>query len=255
MDISVLKSKVMSDSPDAWALFDGEEVTGCLDKVLSFKYLGVESMLSPARGAGLMRKRALNIAARYKACCMRVSRSGPDVVQVGMATWCNIAIPSILFGCESIPFTITAIDKIESMQSAVAKSMTGLPVSAPNLVAQTVLGLKYFRQKLYEAQLKFFLRVAKLDRGMWSRDALECHLAGSWVSPYIANIARIKREVGMVTGPVSNKHVKIALDRHFLGVVNAKIVTMDLPALEPIDNFRIMDHVQESKESQVICTV
>ena len=87
------------------------------------------------------------------------------------------------------------------------------------------------------------------------RDALECHLAGSWVSPYIANIARIKREVGMVTGPVSNKHVKIALDRHFLGVVNAKIVTMDLPALEPIDNFRIMDHVQESKESQVICTV
>jgi hypothetical protein len=120
-------------------------------------------------------------------------------------------------------------------------------------VAQTVLTLKYFRHKLYEAQLKFFLRVCKLDRTRWSRDAMECHLGGGWVSPYIANIARIKMEVGMVAGPISKRHVVIALDRHFLGVVNARIFAMDLPALEPIDKFVIMDHVGESTESQVKC--
>ena len=255
MDVSISKSKVISVCPDVWAMFDGEEVTGCLDKVLSFKYLGVESMLSPARGAALMRKRALSLARRYKACCMRVSRSGPDIVEVGLATWCNIAVPSILYGCESVPFTVTAIDEIERMQSAVAKSVTGLPVSAPNLVAQTVLGLKYFCHKLYDAQLKFFLRVCKLDRARWSRDAMECHLAGNWVSPYIANIMRIKMEVGMGKGPISNRHVEIALDRHFIRVINDRIFAMDLPALEAIDKFVIMDHVQESKESQVICTV
>ena len=138
------------------------------------------------------------------------------------------------------------------MQAAVAKSVTGLPVSAPNLVAQTVLGLKYFRHKTYAAQLKFFLRVCKLDRGRWSRDAMECHMAGRWVSPYIANIAKIKMEVGMVAGPVSMKHVDIALDRHFVRVVNDKIFAMDLPGLEAIDKFAKMDHVEESKESQVI---
>ena len=253
MDVSISKSKVMSVCLDAWAMFDGEEVTGCLDKVLSFKYLGVESMLSPARGAALMRKRALGLARRYKACCMRVSRSGPDVVEVGLATWCNIALPSILYGCESVPFTTTAMDEIERMQAAVAKSLTGLPLSAPNLVAQTVLGLKYFRHKLYEAQLKFFLRVCKLDRTRWSRDAMECHLGGGRVSPYIANIAMIKMEVDMVAGPISKRHVEIALDRHFLGVVNARIFAMDLPALEPNDKFVIMDHVGESTESQVKC--
>ena len=255
MDVSVSKSKIMSTSSDAWAMFDGEEVTGCLDKVLSFKYLGVETRLSPARAADLMRKRALNLARRYKACCMRVSRSGPDTVEVGMATWCNIAIPSILYGCESVPFTVTAMDEIDRMQAAVAKSVTGLPVSAPNLVAQTVLGLKYFRHKLYEAQLKFFLRVCKLDRSRWSRDALECHLSGGWISPYIDNIAKIKTEIGMVVGPVSKRHVEIVLDRHFLGVVNSKILAMDLPALKAIDEFVIMDHVGESRGSQVICNV
>ena len=84
MDVSLSKSKAMSGSSDVWAMFDGEEVTGCLEKVLQFKYLGVESALSPARSTDLMRKRALNLARRYKACCMRVSRSGPDVVEVDL---------------------------------------------------------------------------------------------------------------------------------------------------------------------------
>ena len=253
MVVAISKSKAMSTSTEFWAMFDGEEVTGCLEKVLTFKYLGVESALSPARSAYLMRKRALGLARRYKACCLRVSRSGPDTVQVAMATWNNIAIPSIMYGCESVPFNDTVLNEIERMQAAVVKSVTGLPVSAPNLVAQTVMGLKYFRHRMYEAQLKFFLRVCRLDRGRWSRDAMECHLAGRWVSPYMAYVARMKMEVGMVAGPRSNRHVELALDHHFLGVANAKISAMDLPALETIDKFAAMNHVEESKASQVLC--
>ena len=253
MCVSVLKSKVMSVSPDAWAMFDGEEVTGCLDKVLMFKYLGVESALSPARSADMMRKRALNLARKYKACCMRVSRSGPDKVKVAMATWCNIAIPSIMYGCESVPFTDTVIDSVDRMQSSVAKNVAGLTMCAPNLVAQTVLGLKMFRHKLFEAQLKFFMRVCRLDRSRWSRDAMECHLAGKWVSPYMAYITRVKMEVGMVAGPRSKHHVDLVLDHHFLRLINNRIFAMDLPALKPIDKFEMMYHVEESNESQVTC--
>ena len=253
MQVSVLKSKAMSDSPDLWAMFDGEEVTGCLDKVLAFKYLGMESTLSPARSANLMRKRALNLARRYKACCLRVSRSGPDTIEVGLATWNNIAMPSVMYGCEAVPFNNTALDSIDRMQAAVAKGLTGLPVSAPNLVAQTVLGMRYARHRIYEAQLKFFLRVCMLDRGRWSRDAMECHLAGRWISPYIAHITKVKMEVGMVAGPISKRHVEIVLDHHFLAVTNAKISALHLPALEPIDKFAVMGHVEESDESQVLC--
>ena len=82
---------------------------------------------------------------------------------------------------------------------------------------------------------------------------MECHLAGRWISPYIAHITKVKMEVGMVAGPISKRHVEIVLDHHFLAVTNAKISALHLPALEPIDKFAVMGHVEESDESQVLC--
>ena len=81
---------------------------------------------------------------------------------------------------------------------------------------------------------------------------MECHLSGRWVSPYIAHITRIKMEVGMVQGPVSNKHVDLVLNYHFLRKTNEKIKQMNLPALHPIDAFKLREHVEESEESQVL---
>ena len=45
LKLSVSKSKVMSSCQDLWELFDGGEIIGCLEKVLQFKYLGVETCL------------------------------------------------------------------------------------------------------------------------------------------------------------------------------------------------------------------
>ena len=212
MTVSISKSKVMTNSDDDWNLFDGEEKIGSLETVSRFKYLDMETMLSPVRGAALMRKRAISLARRYKGACMNVSRSGPDVSEVALTTWRCIAIPSILFGCESVPFSPTFMDEVDRIQSAVAKDILGLDFAAPNVAAQAILGLKTLRHKVYKTQLKFYLRVNKLDVTRWSRDAMECHLSGRWVSPYIANITRIKMEVGMVIGPVSVKHVELVLD-------------------------------------------
>ena len=252
MTVSISKSKIMSNCEDDWDLFDGEEKIGSLEMVCRFKYLGLETMLSPVRGAALMRKRAVSLARRYKGACMNVSRSGPDASEVALTTWRCIAIPSILFGCESVPFPPTCMDEVDRIQSAVAKDILGLDAAAPNVAAQAILGLKTFRHKVYEAQLKFFLRVNKLAVTRWSRDAMECHLSGRWVSPYIANITRIKMEVGMVQGPVSNKHVDLVLNYHFIRKTNEKIKQMNLPALHPIDAFKLREHVEESEESQVL---
>ena len=113
MKLSTPKSKVMSKSMDAWEIFDdNDEVVGCLEKVLKFKYLGVESCLSPFQGAMAMKKRAVAAARRYKSACLRVARDGPDTVDVAMATWLNIGIPVIMFGCESVPFSNTCMNEI-----------------------------------------------------------------------------------------------------------------------------------------------
>ena len=252
MNVSVSKSKVMTGAQDAWEIFNGEEVTGVLDRVLHYKYLGVESMLSPARAADMMKKRALNLARRYKAACMHVGRSGPDTVEVALMTWRCIAIPSITFGCEFVPFSDTAINDIDRMQSAVAKDMLGLPVSAPNVTAQVILGLKTFRHKLYQIQLKYFLRVNNMEKGRWAKDAMDSHILGKWISPYMMNITKIMMDVGMAGRTVSKKYIDITLDHHFITQTNRKIEKLNLPTLHAIDKLYLMDHVQEGAESQVL---
>ena len=191
MVLAVTKSKVISKICDLWEMFDGDIVVGCLDKVLRFKYLGLETMLSPARGSSAMQKRALATARSYKAGCNRVSTLGPDQIEVAVATWRNLAIPSILYGCESIAFSNTTITEIDRIQASILKQALGLPINAPNIAGQVILGIPSFREVLYRQQLKYFFRLLKQDQGRWSYDALLSHVYGDWPSSYLNYISII----------------------------------------------------------------
>jgi hypothetical protein len=251
MKLSIPKCKVMSKAMELWEIIENDEVAGCMEKVIACKYLGIETQLSPFLGATAMGKRAEQVAKKYKAACMRIARDGPDVVEVAMTLWLNVACPSILFGCESVPFTETCIAKIEQFQTAIGKDALGLPVSAPNLAARAILGLRSFKELLFSAQLKFLVRLRGQEVGRWSHDAFLDHLHGGWNSPFFKNIARIKMEVGMVRGPVSIKHVDVVLKHHFLAELNQGIALLDLPGLLPVDWLRIARHVNETSASKV----
>ena len=251
MTLSVSKCKVMSNQMDAWVLFEGDEVSGCLDKVLTFKYLGIESNLSPSKGALAMRKRALTLAKKYKAACLWVSREGPDATEVALCTWLNIAIPSITFGCESVIFNETCLSELNRLQMGVGKEILGLPVCAPHVAVEVTLGLRSVKEVIYGRQLKFYLRLKQQESSRWSKDAWMDHLLGGWTSPYIAMISAIKHEVGMVRGPVSNKHVDEVLRHHFTAILNVKITNLGLPALNKVERRARADWVNETESSQV----
>jgi hypothetical protein len=251
MKLSVTKSKVLSKSSDVWAIFGGGEVVGCLEKVKTFKYLGMHTCLSPSLGAAATRKRAMDLARRYKAGCMRVAKDGPDVVDVCLATWLNIALPSILYGCESVPLSNTFLDDLDQIQGSIAKFMLGLSVSAPNVCSQVVLGLKPVRQVAWAAQLGYYVRLLRQDSRRLSKDAFLDHLSGTWDSPYMRYISRVKREIGVVCGPLTPAHVKMVLNIHFLGVTNARISSLAIPTLRPLRGMRRLSCVNETSESQV----
>lgn len=251
MNLSVTKCKVMSKSSDSFEVFQDEEVVGSLDKVLRFRYLGLECELSPFKTAKAMKDRAIRMSRSYKTACMRIARDGADMVDTAMALWTGIARPSLLYGCEIVPFTDGAIEEIERQQSSLGKSILGLPRTAPNLSAEVLLGMKPIRQILYSMQLKFYLRVQKQEGSRWSKDALLDHLRGTWHSPYIQFIHRIKQEVGMNRGPVSFRHVDLVLNYHFLKKLNDKIFKLDLPGLMQVSKLEMANHVDETQESQV----
>ena len=114
-----------------------------------------------------------------------------------------------------------------------------------------MLGLRTVREVIYTTALHFLVRLKSQPQGRWSRDALEAHLYQGWRSPYIDWISSIKMELGIVSSPVSHRHVDIVVKSHFLALLNEKVMALDLPALGMVDRRRMATHVDESKESQV----
>ena len=82
--------------------------------------MGLETTGSILRTLKNKQAKCVRTATSYKFACLCLGKSGPDVVDVSLATWSNIAIPSILFGCESVIFKETNIVAVERVQSQVA---------------------------------------------------------------------------------------------------------------------------------------
>ena len=251
MTLSISKSKVMSNSHDVWEIFQGDVIVGCLEKVLEFKYLGIETRLSPSKSSAAMMKRAQELANQYRGACLRIAYDGPDVVDLALALWLNIAMPSLLFGCEVVPFSQHVIQEINRHQSAVGKFTLGLPSNAPNISSTSILGVKPFKEALYAAQMKYLVRLFNQSDERWSKDALIDHIKGGWPSPYIKYMGEIRHEVGMVRWPRSVKEILLVLNNHFMRLTNEEISRLSLPALQPLPKRARMDYVNETEESQV----
>ena len=128
----------------------------------------------------------------------------------------------------------------------------GLPLSTPGICAQIELGLKPFRQLLYEHQLKFYARVLKLDSSRWVKQALLDHQSLSWASPYISHIHAVKVKLGLFEQPLSDSRLLAFTDRYFVSATNRALAALSLPWIAPIKSFKRKQYVQESKFSTTL---
>ena len=129
LQISLEKSQIVSPEGEGdWDIMDDRDEILSLKSVLSYKYLGTETTLLMSSTGSKKQKKCVRTAQRYRYACHYVGRTGPDMIDVVLATWNNIAIPTILSGCEVIPFTEETIEAIES--SVVTRS--DYRCSAPN---------------------------------------------------------------------------------------------------------------------------
>ena len=150
MSISESKSKVMTSSVTGFTFSNdfGEEVLK-LDKVALYKYLGLDMYNSVWKTSIEKQKKALLKARQFKGACLSIANRGPDVSSLASCMWLNMAIPSILYACDSIPFSDSSILSINRVQSQLAKAVLGVPISAPNFVAQTEMGFRDFAHVLW----------------------------------------------------------------------------------------------------------
>ena len=125
-----------------------------------------------------------------------------------------------------------------------------MSLSSQNICAQTELGWKSFRQRLYERQLKFYFRVLYLNERRWSHQALLEHLSGSWPSPYLEYISSIRSKLGIYAAPSVPRVWKSLSYSYFLESTNQLI--QHISSLKPILSFSRLPYVCESKWSAVI---
>ena len=197
-------------------------------------------------------KTCVQKAHKYKGSCMFMSREGPDVVDMTIATWCNIALPAILFGTEMIPFSESTILELERTQNQIAKYALGVTISTPGICAQIDLGLKPFRQHLYEHQLKFYIRVLKLDDSRWVKQALLDHQSLTWRSPYISHILNIRKRFGMYEMPMNETRLLRCTTNYFISLTNQALASLSLTWLCPIKSFKRGAYVRESEASSIL---
>ena len=156
-----------------------------------------------------------------------------DVVDATISTWCIIALPSILFGCESIIFNEATIADFERVQADIAKSILGLPNNTVNISAQTDLGLLPISLILYKKQLNFYFRVIELPPTRWVKRALREHLSLTWSSPYLGYISAVRNKVMLHSFPPTRRYLNVHLSNWSLATTNQTIPEHCLPYVLP----------------------
>lgn len=246
MKISVKKTKIISPEEENWDLLDDQgAVAMTLERVEHYRYLGSEMFQSMYKAGTTKQQEAVNTAYKYKCSCMRVSYAGPDRMELALCCWQSIAMSSIRFGTEIIPFTEQTFTELDRVQSQLAKWILGLPQGAANICAQAALGLRYVKHMIYLEKLKYYWRVLHMPENRWAHKALREHMEGGWNSLYLKDIRKIRNEVGMTLIPNDIKTIKMHLDQHFVEVANKKLQSLVLPEVQRVKEFGQKPRISE----------
>ena len=240
------KTEVVSPGDDFWEIFDDEgNVELSLRQVVEYSYLGLETSSSIVRSILAKQNKCFKTAKKYKFACLHIGRSGPDVVDVSLATWNQIALPTILYGCDSILFTESTILGLERIQSEIAKNILGLSVNTVNVAAQTELGIIPFRLSLYKMQLRFYFRVLALPSSRWVKKALLEHLSMRWPSPYHKYVTSIRESVQLPFVPPTLRYLGTHLYEWSLSETNDVISRHSLPYVGTLTKYCRQKYVFE----------
>lgn len=249
MTISQKKSQVISPLKNTWDLYDENgQVFACLDKVAMYKYLGLETFSTMGRTSHYKQSKCVKVVRRYKGAILNFSRRGPDIIDMAVVAWRNIAIPSILYGTETILFSELSVSKIQQLQNQVFKAVLGLPITAHNVAAEVLLGIPTFQEMLYKVQLKFYTRVMGMEDTKFAYQAMMEHVGGNWESPYLGYIAEVRMKLGAARMPGSAEEVEELTRSYFMEVLNKKI--QEASSLGAIGVVTSLDRVRHCREGE-----
>ena len=95
-------------------------------------------------------------------------------------------------------YAATGVEQFKMWRKRILTAMLGVPISAPNFVAQTEMGFRDFAHSLWSQQLKAFTRWRDLPDSRWPKLAMLEHLTSTeWHSKYFEYIVNIKNTISL----------------------------------------------------------
>ena len=242
------KSMVMSACNSTWDLHDEEgEVFASLDKIMSYKYLGLDTLNTMTRITTAKQKKCVTAARRYRAAARYLSRRGPDVVDLSICSWRNVAIPAITFGCEMIQFSEATFKSLDQESARWAKETLNLASNTPNVCSQILLGVPSFKEVIIKGQLKYYLRLKELPTSRYASQALWEHEYGGWPSSYLDYITDIRVELDLIALPQTTKEIDEIVSFHFLEELAVKLENLPSVMAERPQELRRARSAREGK--------
>ena len=198
LTLSVQKSKIMSKNADSEKVqFEGDigERDVTLDHVMSFKYLGVPFNSSPHAFFMSYNDQVRQRARNYTYRVLSLVKSGPNRAELAYTLWNQIALPSILYGCEVFPISKGTIDEIEKCQAIIGKSILQVPFSTARVAANIDAGLRPVWSIIAEMVLLYARSVQEKSPLYWPNLVMQEHISMGETSPYMRYLLQWKEKV------------------------------------------------------------
>ena len=199
LDLSQSKSKIIShDASIGTAEFSIPDETNTvefsLDKVISFKYLGVPISSAPWRFFCDYNQQVKARARSYVSRVLALSRSGPDVAELAYTLWNQIALPSILYGSEVCHLTKDSIDEVEKCQSTVGKFILQVPSSTANVAVNIDVGFRPIWSVVAQKVLTYANNTMMQPNTNWVKKAMTSNINEGIKNSYTKDLIRLKTQ-------------------------------------------------------------
>ena len=157
MVISIIKTKVITQTSNlSWKILN--LLSGSQEKIeqlQQFRYLGILQKFSTETTIKSNSADKVSKALCYLRNILRLKRIIPDRIDVYLAIWKNVALPSILYGLEALPFSEDLEQELEKIQIMLGKGILGVRQSTANVVIYTELGLKPITLLISERKFRY----------------------------------------------------------------------------------------------------
>ena len=125
MVISIIKTKIITQTSNlSWKILN--LLSGSQEKIQQFRYLGILQKFSTDSTIISNSSYKISKALYYLRNILRLKRIIPDRIDVYLAIWKNVALPSILYGLEALPFSEDLEQELEKIQIMLGKGILGV---------------------------------------------------------------------------------------------------------------------------------